>query len=298
MIYGLEQHKWGTWNLWNLFPHNYPYIPNLLYYISNRDLCRFYRFYTGKNIKGLMKCLGKGSPGSTCNLPIKISGVAPLTPILHLARRNASRVPTNKCGQKDPKARRFIIRSFYLLGRDRLRLIYPLRLQSMLPCLNQTSMTLEGLTRIPPTHRSLLQNFVVRSRHQAHYGFAFLRAPVGDMTVLNRRYRPFELLRFDLGVLRKPKLLMQLMLLQPLRSIFSCHFFPYCESQPETNKRGSYCTRQYAGSSHHKFFLVTKNLLGGVGEICMHICMRMMHFMLLLTVSYRTKLIGDLHEFR
>ena len=47
-----------------------------------------------------------------------------------------------------------------------------------------------------------------------------------------------------------------------------------------------------AGSSHHKFFLVTENLLGGVGEICMHICMLMMHFMLLLTVSYRTKLIG------
>lgn len=101
MIYGLEQHKWGTWNLWNLFPHNYPYIPNLLYYISNLDLCRFCRFYTGKNIKGLMKCLGKGSPGSKCDLPIKISADAPLTPILHLGRRNASRVPALACGWKN-----------------------------------------------------------------------------------------------------------------------------------------------------------------------------------------------------
>ena len=58
-----------------------------------------------------------------------------------------------------------------------------------------------------------------------------------------------------------------------------------------TNK-GTSGKPKNAGSSHHKFFLVTENLLGGVGEICMHICMLIMHFMLLLTVSYRTKLIG------
>lgn len=69
--------------------------------MSNLDLCRFYRFYTGKNIKGLMKCLGKGSPGSTRDLPNKISADAPLTPILHLGRLNASRVPTLGCGREN-----------------------------------------------------------------------------------------------------------------------------------------------------------------------------------------------------
>ena len=66
----------------------------------------------------------------------------------------------------------------------------------------------------------------------------------------------------------------------------------------ETTRLGTYGNPNHGGNSHHKFFLVTENLLGGVGETCMHICMLMMHFMLLLAVSYRTKLIEDLHEFR
>ena len=48
-----------------------------------------------------MKCLGKGSPGSTCDLPNKISADAPLTPILYLGRRNAYRLPAAGRGWKN-----------------------------------------------------------------------------------------------------------------------------------------------------------------------------------------------------
>lgn len=98
MICRLEQHKWGTWNLWNLFPNNYLNILNLLYYNSNIELCRFYRFYIFRNNQGLMKCLGKGSPGSTCGVPIKISADAPLRESHPLERRSASGVPALGCG--------------------------------------------------------------------------------------------------------------------------------------------------------------------------------------------------------
>lgn len=100
MICSLEQHKWGTWNLWNLFPHNYLHILNILYYNSNLDLCRFYRFYICRNNQGLMKCLGKGSTGST--LAVKLSTTPPSS-TLALGTNHASRVPAMDCGWENLK---------------------------------------------------------------------------------------------------------------------------------------------------------------------------------------------------
>ena len=63
-------------------------------------------------------------------------------------------------------------------------------------------------------------------------------------------------------------------------------------NQVTCGNSGSCPTGQAAGSSHRQTLLVTAPSQGGVGEFCMCICMLMILFMVLLTVCYRTKLIG------
>jgi hypothetical protein len=59
-------------------------------------------------------------------------------------------------------------------------------------------------------------------------------------------------------------------------------FLPY---HHETNNLGSSDNPVVAGSSHHKFFLVTENPLGGVDQICMRISMPFNIYMVILTVG-------------
>ena len=68
-------------------------------------------------------------------------------------------------------------------------------------------------------------------------------------------------------------------------------------AEKHTNK-GTSDNPVVTGSSHRKFPLVTEDLLGGVDQICTQIRMPLKRFMIILTDSYPTMLIGDKHEFR
>ena len=71
MIIQIKRHQCGTWNLWNLSPHNIEHLSNYLYLLCNRELCGFHRFHIYWDGCMFLKCLGKGSTGST---PAQLGG--------------------------------------------------------------------------------------------------------------------------------------------------------------------------------------------------------------------------------
>ena len=117
MIRQTKQHQCGTWNLWNLSPHNIEHLTNYLYLLCNQELCGFHRFHIYWDGCMIIKCVGKGSTGSTPAhlggftaeratrrsdngdrlLPIKVS-VVPLVNPRSLQGVFAYRLPALVCG--------------------------------------------------------------------------------------------------------------------------------------------------------------------------------------------------------
>ena len=95
------RHTGRRWNQWNLFPRNSWSICKVLILNSNQEICLLHRFYGYELLTLFLKCVRKGSTGSTDGPIRNIVFVTPLTNPKTLTDVNASRVPTVGCDWKN-----------------------------------------------------------------------------------------------------------------------------------------------------------------------------------------------------
>ena len=98
-----NRHTGRRWNRWNLFPRNSWSICKILILNSNQEICLLHRFYGYEVLALFLKCVRKGSTGSTHGPIRNIVFVTPLTKICWLDNECNSALPATGSYGKDPR---------------------------------------------------------------------------------------------------------------------------------------------------------------------------------------------------